>query len=231
MKAQSSDYIRLQNIYKARARQDQSEILHSVRAAEKCLGRQTVIEEKEIEAYCKNAASVKLVHGRRIPIADETVRWEVDSAKAMLRGLDDPDSLVPIAIAFLAYDRFYDKHGRAPGLDPSSSSSSSSPPSNAPALSDHDAMTTYTHAILHSLQTTAHTSPIKVDSSTPTPIPHPLAKALRELLRAQGGELHNISALTGGVVAQEVIKVVTKQYVPVAGTCVFDGVGSRSWCF
>jgi len=225
MKAQSSDYIRLQNIYKARARQDQSEILHSVRAAEKRLARKTAIEEKEIEAFCKNAAFVKLVHGRRIQIADENLRWEGDNAKAMLRGLDDPDSLVPIAIAFLAYDRFYDEHGRAPRLDSSSSSSSSSP-----ALSDHDAMTTYTHAILHSPQTTAQTSPIE-DSSTPTRIPDPITKALHELLRAQGGELHNISALTGGMVAQEVIKVVTKQYVPVAGSCVFDGVGSRTWCF
>lgn len=39
-----------------------------------------------------------------------------------------------------------------------------------------------------------------------------------EFVRADGAELHNISALTGGMVAQEVIKVVTKQYVPVDAT-------------
>lgn len=47
-------------------------------------------------------------------------------------------------------------------------------------------------------------------------------------VRAGGGELHNISALTGGLVSQEVIKVITEQYVPVDNTCVFDGVRSKS---
>jgi amyloid beta precursor protein binding protein 1 len=44
--------------------------------------------------------------------------------------------------------------------------------------------------------------------------------------RAGGGELHNISSLAGGLVAQEVIKVITKQYIPVDNTCVFDGIKS-----
>ena len=47
-------------------------------------------------------------------------------------------------------------------------------------------------------------------------------------VRAGGAELHNIAALTGGLVAQEVIKVVTKQYVPIDNTCVFDGVESKT---
>ncbi len=47
-------------------------------------------------------------------------------------------------------------------------------------------------------------------------------------LRAGGAELHNISALTGGIVSQEVIKVITEQYVPVDNTCVFDGIRSKS---
>ena len=49
--------------------------------------------------------------------------------------------------------------------------------------------------------------------------------------RAGGAELHNIGALTGGMVSQEVIKVITEQYVPVDNTCVFDGVRSRSMVF
>ncbi len=48
-------------------------------------------------------------------------------------------------------------------------------------------------------------------------------------LRADGvSELHNISALTGGLLAQEVIKVLTRQYVPIDNTCLFDGVTSRT---
>lgn len=54
-----------------------------------------------------------------------------------------------------------------------------------------------------------------------------LTQAAQELSRAAGGELHNISAVTGGMVAQEVIKIITKQYVPIDNTCIFDGIESR----
>lgn len=52
-----------------------------------------------------------------------------------------------------------------------------------------------------------------------------------EVARARGAELHNISALTGGMVAQEIIKIITKQYTPVDNTCVFDGISSKSQVF
>lgn len=49
--------------------------------------------------------------------------------------------------------------------------------------------------------------------------------------RAGGAELHNIAALTGGIVSQEVIKSITEQYIPVDNTCVFDGVKSKTAVF
>jgi amyloid beta precursor protein binding protein 1 len=58
-----------------------------------------------------------------------------------------------------------------------------------------------------------------------------LVRAATEVARAQGGELHNIAALTGGMVAQEVIKIITNQYIPIDNTCVFDGISSRSQIF
>lgn len=58
-----------------------------------------------------------------------------------------------------------------------------------------------------------------------------LRNAAEELARAEYGELHNISALTGGMVAQEMIKIITKQYIPIDNTCVFDGIKSRTQVF
>ena len=52
-------------------------------------------------------------------------------------------------------------------------------------------------------------------------------KTAQEVERAAGGELHNISAITGGMVAQEMIKIITKQYVPIDNACIFDGIDSR----
>lgn len=54
-----------------------------------------------------------------------------------------------------------------------------------------------------------------------------VVQAANEVARAAGGELHNIAALTGGMVAQEVIKIVTKQYIPADNTVVYDGIGGR----
>jgi len=54
-----------------------------------------------------------------------------------------------------------------------------------------------------------------------------MLQSAQEVARAQGGELHNISAFTGGMVAQETIKIITKQYVPIDNTCIFDGISSR----
>lgn len=50
----------------------------------------------------------------------------------------------------------------------------------------------------------------------------------REVARYGGAELHNIASLAGGVVSQEVIKCVTRQYLPVKNSVGLDGVQSKS---
>ena len=57
MKAQSDVYIKLQNIYKAKAREDAAEVLASVRRAQ----GGGAIDPAEVDLFCKNAAFVKLI--------------------------------------------------------------------------------------------------------------------------------------------------------------------------
>ena len=38
--------------------------------------------------------------------------------------------------------------------------------------------------------------------------------------------MHNIGAFLGGVMAQEALKMITKQYIPLNNTFVFNGVHS-----
>jgi amyloid beta precursor protein binding protein 1 len=59
MKAQSTVYVQLQNIYKAKARQDVAEVLETVRSHLK--GKD--IDSDEIGNFCKNAAFIKLIRG------------------------------------------------------------------------------------------------------------------------------------------------------------------------
>ena len=58
MKAQSSIYVKLQTIYKSKAKKDAAEVLETVRAHQ---GGKDV-DAAEVDTFCKNAAFIKLIH-------------------------------------------------------------------------------------------------------------------------------------------------------------------------
>lgn len=207
MKAQSADYIQLQNIYKAKARKDVSEVVDKVRATESELMRDVSIDEREVESFCKGAASVRLISGRRImPIKSPlTVDWG-DRTIYLAQELHDETSLFLLYICFLAYDYRADR--QSPG--------------------------DISERIYHSLYCADFANQLKKQSGIvieEEAVLKRVEKFAMEMQRASDGELHNISALTGGMVAQEIIKVITKQYIPLDNTCVFDGIASKVGVF
>lgn len=111
MKAQSADYIRLQNIYKTKAREDAAEVMTTVRQLEKEIGRSSklAIDEKEVENFCKGAAHISLVRGRPLQLAGAEIKFG-DRAKAMVNELTNPESLILVYIAFLAWDEYVATH-------------------------------------------------------------------------------------------------------------------------
>lgn len=68
MKSLPTVYVQLQNIYKAKARQDVAEVLETVRVHPE--GKD--IDLVEVEAFCKNAAFIKLIHGTKWSEVDAT---------------------------------------------------------------------------------------------------------------------------------------------------------------
>ena len=222
MKAQSQDYIQLQNIYKAKSRRDIEEVTNSLRSTEADLKRQTPVEAKEIESFSKGAAFVKLIKGKPLPVYSPNAKAPPTSLQNIL---DDEDSLLPISLAFQAYDHWlHENSNTTPQTDPSApfSSSSSSSEEAKPPL---EALKQSATQIIH-LNGATNGPQINIDDIMPR-----IEPILAEFVRAAGAELHNISALTGGMVAQEVIKVLTKQYIPIDNTCVFDGIASKSAVF
>ena len=172
MKAKSADYIKLQNIYKSKARRDVAEVTQFVRTTEKNLGKTSPILDGEIEAFCKNAAHVKVLEGSLLPhvrIKD----GDMQTSKRILKELLNPNSLLPIVLALENANR----------------------------------------AQLEEM--IANNDQIDLEA---------VNNAFAEVDRVGRRELHNISSLTGGMVAQEAIKIITRQYVPVDNTCIFDGI-------
>ncbi|KAF2459055.1 hypothetical protein BDY21DRAFT_318231 [Lineolata rhizophorae] len=224
MKARSADYIALQNVYKSKSRADIAEVLAEVRRLEKELGCPTLADERDVESFCKNAAHIKLVRGRPFQIATDKakIRWG-DRAKVAAMSPSLSEGLLGLYIAFLAWDAFEAAQGRPPGAP-------SNLADNVEFATEADEAIAVSHAkqIVDDLLTEAD---YPMDEDERTKVDTKVAQYVGELVRAGGGELHNVAALTGGLIAQEVIKVITKQYIPVDNTCVFDGVTSRSEVF
>ncbi|KAK1069078.1 hypothetical protein LTR74_005120 [Friedmanniomyces endolithicus] len=227
MKAQSADYITLQNIYKSKARDDCAKVVASVRELEKQTGRspKQAVDEKDIENFCKGAAHIHLVRGRPFQIAHAgQVITFGDRAKTMATELTMPESLIGLHIAFLAWDEYVATHST-----PASQAGGVGlkvPGSGADDFSiDTQRVTGIAHKIIDSLIKEAGTF---VEDPEYSEAKDRVGKFCMEIVRAGDGELHNIASLTGGLLAQEVIKVITRQYIPVDNTCLFDGVASRT---
>ncbi|KAG8527651.1 uncharacterized protein KY384_007804 [Bacidia gigantensis] len=214
MKSQSADYIDLQNIYKRKARQDVTEVTGFVREIERKLQRVQWIDEKEIEAFCKGANFVKLMEGRTLRFSEykrslmdkKQVQynndWTVSAGNLSLEFLMQEESLLPLYLAFLIYDRHHSEF----------------------VPIDYTKVMEETKEVISSVVAAAGGNEASILRAK-------AEDAVKELERADGAELHNISALTGGMVAQEIIKIITKQYVPVDNVCVFDGITSKTAVF
>jgi NEDD8-activating enzyme E1 regulatory subunit len=192
MKAQSEVYVRLQNIYKAKSRQDVAKVKKLVELHP----RGGEVDFQEIETYCKNAAFIKLIRGTESSSNNLRAlagKYTYTSLTAYLTSTDAElnaefeisPTLIPIYLALKA--------------------------SETATFATEDAILSEVSKV--------------VENATRD---ERIVQAVQEVARAKGGELHNISALTGGMVSQEIIKVITKQYIPIDNTCIFDGIKSRT---
>ncbi|GAW19984.1 hypothetical protein ANO14919_094780 [Xylariales sp. No.14919] len=188
MKAQSSVYVKLQGLYKEKAREDAREVLDLVRES---VGGEH-IDPTEVDLFCKNARFVKLINaeprGSDLGQIFDAQTADDEAAEAMKIETGGAFSL-PLSNFFIHLALKATSHN--------------------PTATADEIMNTITQLIP---QAASHER---------------MGQIAQEVARARGGELHNISALTGGMVAQEVIKIITKQYVPIDDTCIFDGISSR----
>lgn len=157
-----------------------------------------------------------------------------------------PDSLIPLYIAFLAWDEFAATHdkdglGGAPQVPGETDQDTDTEKlvgiafkiandlvKEANAKPDDDELDAAKAQIREFASELYVTSPFALSNFSSL---RRMSAHMLHSVRAGGAELHNIGALAGGIVSQEVIKVITEQYVPVDDTCVFDGIRSKSMVF
>lgn len=112
MTAETTLYINLQNIYRAKALQDADIVFRRVQDLLKDLNKSSDwISEKDVRLFSRESANISVIRGSKI--ADEYEKFSRVSELA--DELENPDSLISHYIVLRAFERFKVEHGYTPG--------------------------------------------------------------------------------------------------------------------
>lgn len=224
MKAETGRYVQLQNVYRGKARADLAKVEELLARLLESVGvAKDAISKEAVETFVKHSAFLKVLRGRSLeqeegdcalhgklgastPSRSSRVALTVSADELMMMStmMEVPDQALSIYLAFRASESFYDEAGCWPGTAPH----------DEDGTADVGALTKYTTTLWSSL------------GAAEGDLPEETSAVVQEVCRAGASDLPQIAALVGGLVGQEAIKMVTRQYVPLASTCIFNGIQS-----
>ncbi|XP_060586198.1 NEDD8-activating enzyme E1 regulatory subunit-like isoform X4 [Ruditapes philippinarum] len=217
MTADSERYIQLQNVYHEQADLDISIVTQRVHDLLQDIGRDEPLDplseawknllarrkaggisEQEIKTFCKNAAFIRVVRCRSL---EQEYCDHSDKIKDIGQHLDDeePDDVV-FYILLRAVDRFYEQYNTYPGWYTDH------------VESDVVKLKNCLSKLLHDWGLSCN---IKDDF-------------VHEMCRYGASELHTMASFIGGAAAQEAIKIITQQFVPVNNTYIYNAMKQTS---
>jgi len=212
MASATESYIALQRVYREKAAVDAAEVhAHICNFLHGAGKRGETFSLKDTVSFCRNAANLQVNHW--ITLADEAA-WKSDCSKnisCQLAG-EDTQSCAALYLILRAVDSFKEKYGRAPG----------------------EVAVLPTALLLGA----AKDDMAKIDISRLRIILHGILSELGlsklglfddlivEFVRSGGCELQTVASMVAGIGSQEVIKLVTQQFVPCGKTLVYDAVDS-----
>ncbi|KAL2524660.1 NEDD8-activating enzyme E1 regulatory subunit [Abeliophyllum distichum] len=192
-------YVNLQKIYQAKAETDFLVMEQRVKKILNRIGRDPdSISKANIKSFCKNARKVKVCRYRLIE--DE---FNSPVQPELQKYLTDEDYSVAVGFYILlrAADRYASNYNSFPG--------------QFDGEMDEDISRLKTIAV-------ALLGDLGCNGSTLT------EDLINEMCRYGAAELHAVAAFVGGIASQEVIKLITRQFVPMCGTFIFNGIDHKS---
>ncbi|KAG9029406.1 hypothetical protein FRB95_005361 [Tulasnella sp. JGI-2019a] len=224
MKSDTKSYIHLQNLYKTQADEDKARFTDLLRGVEAgwagggAEGMEGVERSAAAEAmtivddFVKNAHGLKVLRGKR---------WL--EQEDLAPSIDATPSPLATHLALSALVEYEAKHSRLP---------------KAANAQDASVMKDWVRSKLiaagwkqeekSAVEEDTDMAEGEEDTVKELSLWEHVENAVGEVSRAPAAELPTTAALMGGIVAQEVIKVITKQYVPIDGVCVVDLVTSTT---
>ncbi|XP_063266591.1 NEDD8-activating enzyme E1 regulatory subunit isoform X1 [Prinia subflava] len=201
MMADSSKFIKLQNVYREKAKKDIAAVGNHAAKLLQSLGKAPEsISERELKLFCSNAAFLRVVRCRSLA---EEHSPNSCSRDAIISHMDNPDSEIVLYLMLRAVDRFYKQHGRYPGVY------------NSQVEDDIGKLKS---CLTGFLQEQGLSVVVKDDY-------------VHEFCRYGAAEPHTVAAFMGGAAAQEVIKVITGQFVIFNNTFIYSGMSQTSATF
>ncbi|KAL6045048.1 NEDD8-activating enzyme E1 regulatory subunit [Balamuthia mandrillaris] len=200
--ADTNTYMHLQDIYQAKAEADIAVVTKHLQALLSNAGRDpSSIPTSYIRKFCKNALYLRVLRFRSL---DQEYNKETANKELIASSLE-PDNNMIFYLLFRANDRFFAEHQRHPGQK------------NEQVLSDIPLLKKHVHALL--------TEEWGLSAEEAAQFPE---EAIHGLCRFGNSQLHNIAAFLGGLVSQEIIKVLTRQWLPLNNTLIYNSMNSTT---
>lgn len=214
-------YIKMQDIYLRKSTSDMIIVKKYVQHILKELGRDiNSISDLDIKEFCKNAYYLRIF---RLPSLNDELDLKKMNLNTFFEHTWNEES--PVAFYFLlrALDIYYETYNKYPGEEIIKEGTG--------ILNDQEIqkLSEITKQIIQELGLTVASfeGDSQFDSNSSDKVWTRIDDFSREIVRYGGAELHNISALIGGVGGQELIKLCTHQRFPV--TCfIYDGIHGTS---
>ncbi|KIK26147.1 hypothetical protein PISMIDRAFT_676286, partial [Pisolithus microcarpus 441] len=168
MKADTTNYIHLQKLYKTRADEEKHAFKSHLRAP---------VDDATIDLFVKNAHALCVIRG---------TRWDALDRTALVNALAENPKAACLHLSLSALSTLKDQSPDLP------------------------------------ISTEALRKQVISIIGDEAELPECLDDFIGEVVRAPSAELPTTAAFLGGMIAQETIKIITKQYVPVRGYCTID---------
>jgi len=201
MTSDTARYVALQKIFSEKANKDAELVYRRVRQLSSELGM-------NLELISESEVRKFCKHCRDIRVQHGTsiaAEYDINQANVqeIVSNLGNPDSEIAFYIIFRGVDRFYSEHGYYPG-----------------ALSN-DQMETD----ISKLKTCINKLVLEYN------IPFAKDDLIHEICRFGSSELPSVAAFIGGCAAQESIKLITGQYVPIENVLIYNAMSSTTSSF
>ena len=217
-------YLQLQLVYQQKAKEDRASMRSILDGMTSSLLSNNPnlhvpqIDDEILDLFCKNIYNLKILSTNLL--SEEILSPNSDTiSEALMDSYENSPNQTPILwyLTLMAADRFYARTRRYPG-------SGDGILSQEDIDRDAEAVWLELQAIAEQFSTNGEQMELGEEFIVPS------AKSLLsrdhavEITRVGACEVHNIAALIGGIASQEIVKLLTKQYIPMNNTYIFNGI-------